>query len=63
MLRAPETHRRLSLRASVITFVLMSGIVVAATMGLLVLIDPRTQDYWGGRLAELAAGMRALFGR
>ena len=65
MLRTPDvaSARRLSLRASVITFVLMSALVVALAMGLLILLDPRTQDYWGGRLAGLTAGVRALFGR
>lgn len=58
-----DARPRLSLRASVITFVLMSGIVVAAVMGLLILIDPRTQDYWAGRFAEATAGIRVLFGR
>ena len=41
----------------------MSALVVALSMGLLILIDPRTQDYWGGRLGELLAWTRALVGR
>lgn len=44
-------------------FVLMSALVAAAAMGMLVLIDPRTQAYWGSRLGELAAALRALIGR
>jgi len=55
--------RGLSLRSSVIAFVLLSGVVAAAAMGLLVLVDPRTQDHWAGRLAEFTAGIRTLFGR
>ncbi len=55
--------RQLTLRASVITFVLMSALVVALAMGLLVLVDPRTQQYWGGRLGDLLAWLRALVGR
>ncbi|MBA3376709.1 MAG: hypothetical protein H0U00_13020 [Actinobacteria bacterium] len=58
-----DAARRLSLRTSVVMFVAMSGVVVAAAMGLLILIDPRTQSFWGGRLAELTAGVRTLFGR
>ena len=57
------TARRLSFRASVITFVLMSALVVALSMGLLILIDPRTQEYWSGRLGDLLAWVRALVGR
>ena len=55
--------RRLTFRTSVISFVLMSALVVALAMGLLVLIDPRTQEYWSGRLGELFASVRALVGR
>ena len=38
------------------------GVAVAA-MALLVLIDPRTQDYWSGRFTDLVAWLRALVGR
>ena len=55
--------RRLTFRTSVISFVLMSALVVALAMGLLVLIDPRTQEYWSGRLGEFFAAVRALVGR
>lgn len=53
----------MSFRASVITFVLMSAIVVALSMGLLILVDPRTQEFWAGRLGEVLATLRALVGR
>lgn len=55
--------RRLSLRASVITFALMSVVVVALAMGLLILIDPRSQAYWGTRLGDLLSWLQALVGR
>ena len=55
--------RHLSFRASVITFVLMSALVVAIAMGLLILVDPRTQEYWGGRLGALVGWFRALVAR
>lgn len=38
------------------------GIAVWA-IALLVLIDPRTQDYASGRFADLVAWFRALVGR
>lgn len=41
----------------------MSGLVVVIAMGLLILLDPRTQAYWGGRLGDLLALLRALVGR
>lgn len=55
--------RRLPFRSSVIGFVLMTALVVALAMGLLVLVDPRTQEYWSGRFGELLASVRALVGR
>lgn len=58
-----DAPRRLGVRSSVVGFVAMSGLVVVASLGLLVLIDPRTQAYWTSRLAELAAAVRALVGR
>ncbi len=66
-LRAPGVSgvptRRHTFRAGVISFVLMSAFVVALAMGLLVLVDPRTQEYWSGRLGGLVAWFRALVGR
>ncbi len=41
----------------------MSALVVALAMGLLILLDPRTQEYWGGRVGDLMAWLRALVGR
>lgn len=63
MLRIPDVGRGFGLRTSVITFVLMSAGVVAVAMALLVLIDPRTQEYWSGRFGDLTAWVRALLGR
>lgn len=58
-----DAPRRLGIRSSVVGLVAMTGLVVAASMGLVILIDPRTQAYWGGRLAELAAAVRTLVPR
>jgi len=63
VLRTPGVRRSFGLRTSVITFVLMSAGVVVVAMALLVLIDPRTQDYWSGRFADLTAWVRTLLGR
>lgn len=63
MLGTPGVGRGFGLRTSVITFVLMSGGVVVVAMALLVLIDPRTQDYWSGRFGDLIAWVRTLLGR
>lgn len=63
MLRTPGAGRSVGLRTSVITFVLMSVGVVAVAMALLVLLDPRTQEYWSGRLGDLTAWVRAVLGR
>ncbi|CAN5231524.1 hypothetical protein BH18CHL2_BH18CHL2_12920 [soil metagenome] len=57
------TDDRLSLRGGLLGFVLMSGLVVAAALGLLVLIDPRTQAYWGERLGDVLAAARSVIGR
>jgi len=63
VLRTPGVRRSFGLRTSVITFVLMSAGVVVVAMALLVLIDPRTQDYWSGRFGDLTAWVRTLLGR
>lgn len=55
--------RRLSPRASVISFVATSVLATAAATGLFVLLDPRAQAFWGGRLGELFAAIRGLVGR
>lgn len=59
----PGVRRGFGLRASAITFVLMSAGVVVLAMALLVLIDPRSQAFWAGRIADLVAWVRALVGR
>jgi hypothetical protein len=52
-----------SLRRGVITFVLLSGVVLAIAVVLLLALDPRTQAFWAERWSELAAFVRSLFGR
>src|SRR5437773_2005126 len=61
--RCPSvTDLKLSGRSSVVSFVLMTGLVTAAAAGLFVLLDPRSQEYWVQRWEALAGFVRSLFG-
>ena len=53
-------RRGISFRDSAITFVFMIGVVAVLSVGLLVLLDPRSQAFWGWRFSELGAAVRAL---
>ncbi len=52
---------RLSPRASVISFAVTSAIATAAAIGLFVLLDPRAQAFWSGRISDLVNLVRSLF--
>lgn len=54
--------RRLSPRASLLSFVLTTAIATAAAVGLFVLLDPRAQAFWGSRLGDFVDAVRGLFG-
>jgi hypothetical protein len=54
--------RRLSPRASVISFVVTSALATAGATGLFVLLDPRAQAFWASRLSDLVNALRALVG-
>ena len=56
------SDQRLSGRGSVMSFVLMTGLVTAAATGLFVLLDPRAQLFWVQRWDALAGFVRSLFG-
>jgi hypothetical protein len=48
-----------SFRDSTITFGFMTAIVAVLAVGILVLLDPRSQVFWGAKLSDLGAAMRA----
>lgn len=54
--------RRLTARASVISFVGTTLLATAAATGLFVLLDPRAQAFWAARFSELVGAVRGLFG-
>ena len=53
--------RRLTPRASVISFVVTSALATAASIGLFVLLDPRAQAFWSGRFTDLVNLVRSFF--
>ena len=54
--------RRLTPRASVLSFVFTTSIATAAALGLFVLLDPRAQAFWGSRFSDFVDAVRGLFG-
>ena len=55
-------QRRLSPRASLLSFAATTILATAAALGLFVLLDPRAQAFWAGRFGELFATIRGAFG-
>lgn len=53
--------RRPSLRWNVLAFVAMVALVLFLSTALLVLLDPRSQAWWGDRFSGLGAFVRAVF--
>lgn len=47
-------------RWNVLAFVAMAALVVLITTALLVLLDPRSQAWWGDRFSEIGTFVRAL---
>lgn len=43
-----------------LAFLAISALVVVLTVALLVLLDPRSQDWWGDRFSELGSLMRGI---
>lgn len=50
----------LSFRDSAITFLFMTAIVAALAVGVLILLDPRSQAFWGARFSDLGTAVRSL---
>lgn len=53
-------RRGISFRDSAITTLAMTGAVALLAVGLLVLLDPRAQAFWGTRLGDLGTIVRTL---
>ena len=49
----------LSFRGSTISFAFMTAIVVVLAVGVLILLDPRAQTFWGAKLSDLGTAARA----
>lgn len=49
-----------SFRWNVLAFVAITAVVLAAATGLLVLVDPRSQAWWGGLFSSLGAFVHSL---
>lgn len=47
-------------RWSVIAFVLIVAAVIVLTIALLVLLDPRSQAWWGQRFSDLGTFVRSI---
>jgi hypothetical protein len=54
---------RVGFRSSALAFVVMTGAVTLAAMGLFVLMDPRAQAFWGARIGDAVNFVRSLFPR
>jgi len=55
-------RRGLSFRDSAITFAFMTAVVTILAVVLLVLLDPRSQAFWGAKFSDLGTAARALVG-
>jgi hypothetical protein len=53
-------RRGISFRDSAITFAFMTAVVAVLAVGLLVLLDPRSQAFWGTKFSDLGTATRAV---
>jgi hypothetical protein len=53
-------RRGVSFRDSAITFAAMTSVVVVLAAGVLILLDPRSQAFWGAKLSDLGTAARAV---
>lgn len=56
-------ERQTGFKAATVGFVLMTALVVVATTGVFVLLDPRAQAFWGTKISDLLAFVRSVVGR
>ncbi len=52
--------RRPTFRWNALAFVAVTAGILLLAIGLLVLLDPRSQDWWGDRFSDLGTFVRAL---
>ena len=53
-------RRGFSFRDSAVTFGAMTAVVAALAVGALVLLDPRSQAFWGAKFSDLGVAARTL---
>jgi len=53
-------RRGISFRDSAITFAFMTLVVAVLALGLLVLLDPRSQVFWAAKFSDLGTLARSL---
>jgi hypothetical protein len=53
-------RRGISFRDSAITWAFMTGLVAVLAVGLLIMLDPRSQAFWGAKFSDLGTLVRAL---
>lgn len=56
-------RRGISFRDSAITLAFMIGVVAVLAVGILILLDPRSQSFWGAKFSDLGAAARAIADR
>ncbi len=59
-MREVADPRGLSFRGSAIAFALMTLGVAVLAAGVLIVLDPRAQAFWGGKLSDLGSATWAL---
>ena len=47
-----------ALRGPLVQFALVVGLVAGGALGIMVLLDPRAQAFWGTRFSELGTAVR-----
>jgi hypothetical protein len=53
-------RRGVSFRDSAITFAAVTSVVVVLAVGVLILLDPRSQAFWGAKFSDLGTAARAV---